>query len=201
MKLKITILIAVIFSLLLFISCTEDQPVEPEPTLEETIIAENTAQVDSVSFKTDLVSVDSAQIIYSSSNSFTQSLVVGGFIVSDYGEGILRKIESIQTQGSQVVVGTRQARLDEVLIKGKIEFEGQVPLEGIRIGNNGNKNVSFKIYDDAIIIAIEDYKPLGNDNIIINAGTSFPAPIIKFYLEIDHGIVDFESSIEIQQDT
>ncbi len=202
MKLRITILAISIITFLFLSSCWEEKPVEPKPEpIPETIIAENIAQADSNSFKTGLVSIDSAQIIYSSSNSFTQSLVVGGFIVSDYREGILRKIESVQSQGNQVIVVTRQARLDEVILKGKIEFDGQVPLDGIKLGNSTDKNVTYKISDENIIIAIEDFKPLGNNDIIINAGTSFPAPRIKFRWENDYGVEVFKSTIDIQQDT
>lgn len=197
---KNRILITVIFSFLFIVSCDEEKPVEPTPT-QETIIADNTEQVDSNSFKTGLVSIDSAQIVYSSSNSFTQSLVVEGFIVSDYGEGILRKVESIQTQGSQVVVGTRQARLDEVLIKGKIEFNSTIPFEKIKLGDTKGKNVVLKQLNENIVIEIKDYKPLENDNVIINAGTTFPDPEIKFILELDHGIKNLEASINIQQNT
>jgi len=202
MKLRITIQLALIFSLLFFNSCNEEQPVEPDPTPPiETIIADNTAQADSNSFKTGLVSIDSAQIVYSSSNSFTQTLVVGGFIVSDYGEGILRKIETIQTQGGQVVVGTRQARLDEVIIRGRIEFSGPINPEEMILESTSQDDFIIEKTKTDLFVSFPNVTFSGSQNLEINASTKFSNPNLTFILEFDNGVTVFETYLEVTNES
>lgn len=198
-KKLLLILCSLILSFLIF-SCDEEKPVEPTPTPPETIIADNTAQVDSNNFKMGLVSIDSAQIVYSSSNSFTQTLVVGGYIVSDFGGGILRKIESIQTQGSEVIIGTRHARLDEVILKGTIDFRGTLSPEGMIIVGGSHKNVKLNKKNGEITIPFRGVD-FGVSDLEINSETSFDPPEFIFRIVLNWGIESFEAGVVISNDS
>jgi len=201
MKLR-AILFLIIATIFLFLSCSKDDTVvdPPTPELADITIADNTVQVDSISFKSNLLTIDSIQIIYNNSNSFTESLVIGGFIVSDYGEGILRKVESIQTQGNQIVIITRQAGLDEVLLKGTIDFRGKLNPEGMILEGGSHKNVKLNKENGEITISFEGVG-FGVSNLEINTETSFDAPEFIFHAEFDWGLKSFEAGVVISNNS
>ena len=113
---KILIFLFSLFNILI-IGCNKDEKITnpPEP---ETIIADNTIQVDSTGFLSNLISIDSINVVLKQTSSIAQNAKIGGFLVSNYRQGILRKILNKQTLNNQIVLTTQQARLDEVILRG-----------------------------------------------------------------------------------
>lgn len=186
---------------LIIIGCEEENnPVVPDPS-PQFVLAENTVQSDSNNFKSDLLSLDSAQIVFNTSSNFAQSLKTNGFIVSDYGKGILRKIESIQIQGSQMIVKTRQARLDEVILEGTIEFSGPINPQEMKLISTSHNNFIIEKTQVDLFVSFNDITLSGASNLKINASTKFSNPNLTFIIKFKKGVTTFQSYLEVTNES
>lgn len=200
--------IIIIFLLLtlLFIQCSnEESPNEPIPNENEIILAEEVNQADSITFKDNLITIDSTKIIYSSGSQYAASVKVGDILVSDFGKGVLRKVTNILENNDQIIFETRRARLDEVIVKGKISYRGPLDLNNIQLINTSENMLRINKHANKISINFSGITlGLGN-KLNINAGTEFEVPEIVFELDFNWGIkranisatVDNETFIEI----
>lgn len=98
-----TLIIFLLFFLFTQFS-NKENPNEPIPNGNEIVFAEEVNQTDSINFKDNLISIDSTKIIYSSGSQYATSIKVGDILVSDYGEGILRKVTNIINENAQLVM-------------------------------------------------------------------------------------------------
>jgi len=185
---------------LLLLGCKkDDNPIEPLPN-SDFILAENTVQADSNNFKSALITLDSNQVIFSGSNSLSQSLDVGEYLVSDYGEGIFRKILSKQILNNQIIFTTRQAALDEVVIKGKIEWDSEVNLENVEFSFSDENTKVNKTQENISVSFLGIGIGAGRD-VNMDVTTSFEPPIVKCIILIDNGVKYIEASIKITNHT
>lgn len=110
-----TLIIFLLFFLFIQYS-NEESPNEPTPNENEITLAEEVNQSESLTFKDNLITIDSTKIIYSSSSQYASIVKVGDILVSNFGEGVLRKITNISKYNDQIILETRRARLGEIRI-------------------------------------------------------------------------------------
>ena len=187
---KILIFLFSLFNILI-IGCNKDEKITnpPEP---ETIIADNTIQVDSTGFLSNLISIDSINVVLKQTSSIAQNAKIGGFLVSNYRQGILRKILNKQTLNNQIVLTTQQARLDEVILRGKIYFKGIVNPQQFLLEAVSDTSIQVYKTPSEITVTFQGVKFGGNSNLSIDAETVFKNPEFVLDVELDYGITKFE---------
>jgi uncharacterized protein (TIGR02145 family) len=121
--LSLLALMTFISLIIFFQSCSEDykNPAEPNTNEASIVLRSNTKEVEkNPNFIS--VSVDSEQVIltYNNSNNFPD-IKVGDIIMGNTGEGYLRKVNSIGSQGNSLILLTTNASLEEAFSKIKID--------------------------------------------------------------------------------
>jgi uncharacterized protein (TIGR02145 family) len=193
-------LLVFISFIILLQSCKKDvNPITPpEP---DTILAENTIQVSTDEFTSSLISIDSNKVVLNPTSNLANEIKIGGFLVSEYGEGVLRKIINKQTINNQVTLTTRQARLDEVILKGRIYYSGPVDPQSFTLEAASDTSIKIMKTSTDLTVTFQGVRFGGNSNLDINAGTIFKNPKLVFDVEFDNGIKKFESYLEVTNES
>lgn len=200
-------LFAVLATITMLAACSKNNEPEPEPTPTDVVIAENVhvldttilagiAPLDTTTFELKFTSWPSG-----SAAPKAGEIVVGG-ISENTPYGILRKITTVTAEGGGYKCTTSQARLDEVILKGTIDLKQQkltpamvksIHLKpGIKM--NQAKNSDLLGFDLSFEKDLDD---AGNAK---GYGSFYFEMGFNFYLDIEIGDVDFESSIDIKQE-
>lgn len=139
----------VVFTSLLFASCKKE---EEEPAEPETIIPETTKVIPDDSWQDNLVGVDSTDWTLTFNESLGQEygLETGNILVTDKGEGLLRRITSIENEGNTVVIETTQAALTEAVEKGSFEFSDDLYYPG--------KSARIEYFTEGVTIVENDLR-------------------------------------------
>jgi len=114
-----TVILICLFFLILF-SCEKD-----EDATTQTIIAKGVNVIDSQVWNKQIISVDPSNytIRFSNDINSVQQIKVGDIIISDVGEGLLRKVKNINTINNELVVETEFASLSEAIQQGTINVK------------------------------------------------------------------------------
>ena len=125
--------IAIVISFLFVVFCTNhdnSNPLDPEyDGSAPTIINKNTISIDSTTFKASIIDISDNILTLKKSSTLSLSIKRGCIIVSDYGDGVCRYVLNVQESGDALKLSTRVARLDEVIIKGKIDYKAIITPE------------------------------------------------------------------------
>ena len=194
-------LITFILIILIFQNCSEDKnPVEP-PNGNEVIIPETTKSVDSTDYSSNLVNISNDSLTFTFQSGFTTKYnpAVNDVMVISNGAGLLRKIKDIQSAGSQTVITTEQATLEDAIQEGNISLNQNLQkariskvdyyYNGITYKLNKGQESNFE-FDLNIILFDADGDPnTTNDqvklvgNFILDANVIFETKISSFKLQ------------------
>jgi len=176
---------------LLFSGCGGGgNPVIPPPPdeLTETVIPDTTKVVEEETVQ-EIVSVteDQSTIIFDKSTSQLEELTPGDVIVmgvtENTPEGLLRKVTNITKggkDGSQVVVETEFASLEEAIEQGSFEFDITLEPEDIEKGISYPKGVRLieDKFETGYSFSYELDKVLCNNHLIVDGELSFDYHIL-----------------------
>jgi uncharacterized protein (TIGR02145 family) len=117
--------------ILLTAGCKKDTSEEPSSGI---IIPSTTKVITSADWKSGLVSIDSIShtYVFNSSVLSTYNLKTGDVMVSDVGNGCLRKISGITSSGGLVTVTTTQASLSDAIEDAESSFNLQMTPDKIK---------------------------------------------------------------------
>jgi len=178
--------------LILQSGCKKDKEMsDPE---QKVVIAENTKVIDQTNWQSSFVSVDSATYTYTfNSNINNMNLKVGDIMVSTDGEGLLRKVKTITTVGSQVKIQTEQATLADVIKEGQIKIDTALTISNIKnikyhyaginldtsnLKHSGNTNLTFDI--NAVVYDADNNPSTTYDQIRLEGNYSFDWNLLVF---------------------
>jgi hypothetical protein len=150
-KIKSKSILAILFLLLLVIisGCGGGGNSNNQPVIEPVIIPPTTKVVDN-STEQALVSISQDQNIltFSQMTQTLQSLKPNDVLVfgntPQTPNGLLRKVISVNQQGSQVLVSTEIATLEEAIQQGTVKYEREITPNDIDSTNILMKGVTFK---------------------------------------------------------
>ena len=146
MKTKTYFIIAVFFSLSLVVitqqACKKEDQSSP-PNEDEVSIPETTKVIDQNTWSNNFVSIDSSDytIIFKKEITNTTPIDVGDIIVSQDGNGLLRKVTGIENSGGNIVVKTSFASLTEAIENGSVSIDITLSEQKIRRINYLKKGV------------------------------------------------------------
>lgn len=141
--------------LILQLGCKKDKEEEPPPE-SDIVIADNTKVIDQNNWQNSFVTMDSSTYTYTfNSNINSMNLKVDDIMVSVTGEGLLRKVISINTIDNQVEVQTEQATLADVIEKGQISIDTPLTISNIK---------SIEYHYAGISLDTSNLKQTGNTN-------------------------------------
>ncbi|MBN1550720.1 hypothetical protein JW979_04605, partial [bacterium] len=198
------ILVFVVFSLVL-LSCqkgSDKNPAGPDKNNDELVINDQTVSIESDDFSSDLVTMDDNQLLVKGNSSFVGNLKEGSIIVSDYGEGIFRYVEHMDTIGGNVVIDTRPAKLDEVILQGAIEYKATITPDMLQGFSASDTSIHFsKMGDGTVTVSFGNWKVGARNDISIDASTDFSSPVVTFNMIFNNGIQYVEAILEINNTT
>lgn len=172
------IVTALLLSLVIFPqqSCKKDKEEEPSPE-PDVILSENTKIIDQVKWQNSFISIDSSTYTYTfNSNINSLDLQTGDIMVASAGEGLLRKIKSINVVGGQIEIQTEQATLVDVIEKGQIKMDTLLTISGIK---------SIEYYYEGIALDTADLKQTGD---------------AKFNWDINAVLYDYDGNLNTTSD-
>jgi len=135
--------IVIILILLVTQTCKKDE-IEIGP--DELIIADETNVIPAQAWDTYFESYDTTSntLTFSAGINGDHQIETGDIIISDKGEGLLRKVSSIQTSNNKTIVKTTDASLTDVIEQGSVEFESTLTVSQIKSIDYHYKGVSLK---------------------------------------------------------
>ncbi|MCF8227879.1 MAG: hypothetical protein K9G58_11585 [Bacteroidales bacterium] len=191
---------------LIFSSCKKEGDEVPEEP--EVIIPETTKVISEESWQENIIAVDSLDWTLRFEESIGQEydLEAGDIIISAEGEGLLRKITSIEKDGDKLIIETTQAALAEAVEKGSFEFseelqypEKDLKIEYLREGVELSKvetregeDVQFTLSVD---VPVHEHVSITGE-LGINPAISGKSEIVKYELKY----LEFNFDIEEQLD-
>ncbi len=196
-------LVLVSFLLLLLTSCGKKDepkpnpkpPVPPKEKLVEDLVVTD-EKVD-----TEIVSVSEDKIVL---NEVPPSVKVGGYIASDMTEeapnGYLRKVVAVKKENGKVVLETKQAALDEVVLSGHYTYSHKFALSDFVLDPDDPTNAKISTFraasidgfgikfKETVVIWDEDGNPKTKNDQLKASGSC------TFNLSIDRIDLDFDNS-------
>jgi len=139
-----------IFSILFIQSCKDESVTEPEPNPDEIKIPGTTKTLNETDYTTYLkeISSDSTTFTFYSTSNTKFDFKVDDVICIAVGEGMLRKITSVNKTGDEVKVETTQASLADAIETGKVTFSEVLPEPLQKDLPKGIKYLGKKLYKD-----------------------------------------------------
>ena len=176
-------------------------PVDPEYNGQETVINEQTVSLDSATFISNINSINGDSISVKNLAAFGD-IREGSIIISDYGDGVCKYVLDIQEINNDHVLVTRTARLDEVILNGRIEYKAKATPALLNDFSASDSAVTFhKSLNGNTTVTFGNWRTGGNQEISVDAETVFGPPEITFILELHYGTVYLEASILIDNTT
>jgi hypothetical protein len=125
----------IIFLMVTLASCSHNNPVSSSQS-NSVVIPSTTKLLDSVNYTLFFVglSSDSSTYTFKSGLPVLDTLHVGDVLVSNYRQGLLKKVTSIGTSNGQIVVGTTPATLTNAIMQCKI-VASSLPMQPSRAYN------------------------------------------------------------------
>jgi len=136
---------------------------------EEIIISEEVNIIPEQVWDSYFVSYDSIahKIVFKNEILDDHNIKLGEIIISDQGEGMLRKVSNIQTSSNEVVISTSVASITDVIEQGNIEFNSSLNVsqiksieyhyDGIKLKSENVKNSQESQFNWDINAVIYDY--------------------------------------------
>ena len=124
-----------VLSLLFIIGCLCSCKKKEETLSSDAIvIAKAVKVINNETWNKQFISLDSTNytITFSKNITSTLQIKVGDIIVSEAGEGLLRKVKSVSTVGNETKVQTESATLTDVIQQGLIEYDQPLTISQIK---------------------------------------------------------------------
>ncbi|MBU2553156.1 MAG: fibrobacter succinogenes major paralogous domain-containing protein [Bacteroidetes bacterium] len=132
---KKTIQIA-LFSLLaatILLSPSCKKQTEEDPPGDEIVIAEEAKVIEESTWNQNFIAIDSTNFTLTfSKNEAIENIKAGDIIVSSAGEGLLRRVSSVEIVNNQIVIRTSEATLTDLIQQGLIDFQQQLTIPQIK---------------------------------------------------------------------
>jgi hypothetical protein len=198
MKNNITIIIAFLMTLSFLPGCkNEHNPIVPQNS-PDVIIPPTTKILPSsdVSDQLESISSDLTTFVFRSGVAAIDNLSVNDIMVSNNGQGILRKIISVTKNNNKIIIITTQACLEDAIQKGKLSITHtlspndtmQVLLKakGVSLNKNTLKHSGFYIsMNDVVIYDADGNLGTTDDQVVANGSVSISQGF-DFTLSIDN---------------
>lgn len=198
-------LLLVVISTMVLMNCTEREHTNPlHPDFKGTasgdvIINENIVSYDSTSFKESITEITDRSISIKKNSQLSKNIENGSIIISDYDKGVSRYVVNIQDGGNAIILETRTARLDEIILKGRYTYKAIIQPDMFLDFEPSNKNVSLmKSTEGKTKIDFGSWNVGGTDDILINTEIDFGAPEVTFIIEFDYGTTYLEASLNLE---
>ncbi|MBK7256041.1 MAG: carboxypeptidase regulatory-like domain-containing protein [Ignavibacteria bacterium] len=132
--------------------CGSDNPVTNPPASNEVIVSSNAKLIPPLDFQNSIVSfsTDSSLITLRQGVASVNSLANGNVLVTENGSGMIRKINSIQTQNGNVILNTSRAALTDVFQKLNLSFDKQLSASDTTSITPGDSVTITRIKRDAV---------------------------------------------------
>jgi len=154
-----------LLAVLLFTTCKSE---EEEPLPNGVKISEKAKVISESNWNQNFVAIDSANYTLTfGRNTEIEQYKPGDIIVSAAGEGLLRKVKSVQVVNDQVVVITENATLTDLIEEGLVDFRQQLTHSQIK---------SVQYHYEGIYLDTVNYK--SNSEVF-----SWPINIVLFDLD------------------
>jgi photosystem II stability/assembly factor-like uncharacterized protein len=206
-KTTFLMLFAALATFLLLTNCSKKNEPEPEPTPTDVVIAENVHVLDTT-ILAGIAPLDTAtfELKFTTWPVGSAAPKIGEIVVGGISEntpyGLLRKITTVTADGGGYKCATGPAQLDEVILEGTIDLKQQkltpamvksIHLKpGIKM--NQSKNSDLLGFDMSFEQDLDD---AGNAQ---GYGSFYFEMGFNFYLDIEIGDIDFESSLDVKQE-
>lgn len=205
--------ILLITSVCILSTCKKDKN---EPDTGKVVIADNVRLIPAETWNKDFVSMDSGSyaLTFSDDISSTMKIKPGDILVSTTGDGLLRKVTSVNTVGTNVQVNTEFASLVDAIEQGELDLEQPLYTSDIKsieyhipglkfknAGEKGSSEVNF-LWDINSVIYDSDKKPgttndqiklVGNFGFKWNLVTKIKIGLLQGLKEIKFGIAASEN--------
>ncbi|HOZ13547.1 MAG TPA: fibrobacter succinogenes major paralogous domain-containing protein [Tenuifilaceae bacterium] len=111
--------------LFVLISCEKN---EQSQSTKDVVIAKDVEVINNQTWNDNFISIDSTNytLTFSPEISLSQSIKPGNIIISTIGEGLLRKVKTINNVNNQIQIQTDPIFLTEVIQQGLIEFNQEL---------------------------------------------------------------------------
>lgn len=124
MKTKILLLTA--SATLLLSSCDREESEDPIPQEQiETVLNEDVAVITEfdIELQLDETDFEAGTLVYESYDPQDSEIEVGTIIIGEEGEGYIRRVVEKTVNGSQLILLTEQATMEDVFLSGEFDFE------------------------------------------------------------------------------
>lgn len=118
-------------TILLSPSCKKQT--EEDPPGDEIVIAEEAKVIEESTWNQNFIAVDSANFTLTfSKNEAIENIKAGDIIVSSAGEGLLRRVSSVEIINNEIIIQTSEATLTELIQQGLVDFQQQLTIPQIK---------------------------------------------------------------------
>jgi len=196
---KLFVLFSGLSLIIAFNTCTKEK--DGPTTTENVIIAKGVNVISSQVWNKQIISVDPSNYTVRFSNDINsvQQIKVGDIIISDVGEGLLRKVKNINTINNELVVETEFASLSEAIQQGTIDAtisltDSQIKgiayhADGVKLLNDLTKGSAQTTYNwniNTVLYDADGNRSTTTDQIKLEGNFSCDLQIPLF---IDYGVL------------
>ncbi len=205
---KYIIFLITLISIQFLNSCNKEtsNPVAPPTNNQNVVLKPDTKIInDNKNFNSATVDSDKVVLTYKNGSSLP-SFNVGDIIIGKAGDGYLRKVQSVSTQGSTITLMTTYAALDEAFSKIDIDTSftfspGMQKLKPINYNstiNGRNGILNYKVTSGLPTMQIN--KETGQLNLVFpNMSFKINDPNSSDYFEITADTINFNATIELSK--
>ncbi|TKJ40445.1 hypothetical protein CEE37_09015 [candidate division LCP-89 bacterium B3_LCP] len=186
MKRLIFSVTALLLIFLLFNSCSQDTPTEPEPE-PEVIIADNAVVMDSTEFGSPTIVGDNYSFTFTGA---PPDINVDDVIVGVTDGGFLRKVTGVQIDSNTVTLTTEQAALTDIVEVGS--FQETIDLQiGSNLNSKGLMGLETRYLADGVTLI--------GDTLDLSGVELFSGQVsgVEILAEITDGLIAFNPSLDI----
>ncbi|WKZ70867.1 MAG: FISUMP domain-containing protein [Melioribacteraceae bacterium] len=158
---------------------------------EETFLADS-------STANKLIEHDSTTFTFSSDADQLEDLDVGKILVLGVDDGYLKKVTAIEWVDDKIIVSTENAKLDEVIETGSINFEGSFDVSNALITIGSGEAITLNKAMGEIKCSFSGVSFGAIGDVEVNSGTTFQSPDFIFDIEFDRGVKRAEVGILIE---
>jgi len=188
--------LTILFLLTIFLGCSKDDssdsipdenPYHQNAEVTENVIVISDENTNLLSSDTDL----SNGIYTIEFNDGTPVIKTNDIIVGDEGEGFLRKVVSVNSNGNTITLQTSQAKIDDVFNNATIEFTTDIT-ESSKMANGKSKNIKVNYLKNGVTIMENGLEyDFSNTTLYDEAGLTF---------QITNGTATFDPNFNFKAD-
>ncbi|MBM3713525.1 MAG: carboxypeptidase regulatory-like domain-containing protein, partial [Actinobacteria bacterium] len=182
MKIKLSSIYSFVMLFFILIGCQEDPDaiisIKNDPTIP--IISSSVKLIDQNKFDANFISIsdDSSTFTFKSGDESLENLATGNILVSDKGNGFLKRILNVNKTASQITIQTEQASISEAFEKANINISRKITQADIEkeiftkegvVNSVSDSKLEFKYEFINVIVYDRDNNPsTKHDQIVLN---------------------------------